>query len=556
MKRLTLHIFSFPGLLSALGCLLVSACTIRNDIPYPIVEGAIEAIEVEGQCDADGNATTKATISKNDRKATLYVDDTVDLSNLRITRLTVSNEAKIRPDSLHSKDAGRFPTVGFESADALTDANTRIDFRTPATFTLRTYQDYEWKVSVTQVINRDVRLEGQTSMVADPVNCVAVVYVAADQPLNAVKVESFKLGGPHGKVYPDPTGQIYDFTTEREFLVTHGWEEASHKWKVNVYHQVEGNTSAALTAFAMSTQARLTGEVQNGKQPVVEYKKAGEAAWTALPETEVVVAGTSYAATLKGLTPGADYECRMSVDGNVMGEQAFTTAAALPLTDASFDNWHQVEKLWNPWTAGGTAFWDTGNRGATTVGDSNSVPTSDDTCNGSGMAAVLESKWIVLKFAAGNIFTGDYVKTVGTNGVLNFGRPFESFPSKLRVNYKYTCMTIDKVGDEAYGYLKGRPDSCHIYIALTDWDQPREIRTRPSERQLFDKEDTHIIAYGELIRGESVPVWTRADIELNYRAYRRPKYILVVASSSKYGDFFTGGVGSKMWVDNFELIYD
>ena len=57
MKRLTLHIFSFPGLLSALGCLLVSACTIRNDIPYPIVEGAIEAIEVEGQCDADGNAT-------------------------------------------------------------------------------------------------------------------------------------------------------------------------------------------------------------------------------------------------------------------------------------------------------------------------------------------------------------------------------------------------------------------------------------------------------------------------------------------------------------------
>lgn len=93
----------------------------------------------------------------------------------------------------------------------------------------------------------------------------------------------------------------------------------------------------------------------------------------------------------------------------------------------------------------------------------------------------------MMRFAAGNIFTGDYVRTDGMNGVLSFGRPFTSFPSKLRIHYKYSSVTIDKVGDDAYRYLKGQPDSCHIYIALTDWDKPREIRTRPSERQLFEK---------------------------------------------------------------------
>ena len=184
------------------------------------------------------------------------------------------------------------------------------------------------------------------------------------------------------------------------------------------------------------------------------------------------------------------------------------------------------------------------------------MPT-DDTCNGSGKAALLESKYLVIKFAAGNIFTGSYLKTVGTNGVLSFGQPFTAFPSKLRINYKYTSATIDKVGDDDYQYLKGRPDSCHIYIALTDWDAPREIRTRPSERQLFEKNDPHIIAYAELIKGENVSSYQQVDLPLEYRYMNRtPKYIVVVASASKYGDFFTGGAGSKLWIDNFELIYE
>ena len=162
-----------------------------------------------------------------------------------------------------------------------------------------------------------------------------------------------------------------------------------------------------------------------------------------------------------------------------------------------------------------------------------------------------------MKFAAGNIFTGSYVKTVGTNGVLSFGREFSSFPTKLRINYKYTSATIDRIGEDALSSLRGQPDSCHIYVALTDWDEPREIRTRPSERQLFDKTDPKIIAYAELIQGSSDSEYRQQDLVLDYRyTDRTPKYIVVVATASKYGDYFTGGVGSKLLLDNFELIYE
>ena len=289
---------------------------------------------------------------------------------------------------------------------------------------------------------------------------------------------------------------------------------------------------------------------------LIEYKKESESDWSTVPESDIEIKGTNYTAALKGLEPGTTYQYCIKISGSTDYNSTFTTASATPLTDGSFDNWNQDGKLWNPWPTGSESFWDTGNKGAITISESNSIPTNE-TCNGSGQAASLESKYLVLKFAAGNIFTGSYVKTVGTNGVLSFGRPFTSFPSKLRINYKYTSATIDKVGEDALAHLKGKPDSCHIYIALTDWDEPLEIRTRPSERQLFDKNDSHVIAYAEYISGNSDAQYQQKDLVLDYRyTDRTPKYILVVASASKYGDYFTGGVGSKLLIDNFELIYD
>ncbi len=538
--------------------LAFAACAIENDISYPLVDGSIQAIEVEGQCDAEGNSSTQATINKDNRIITLYIDDTVDPAKLRITKLTVSNDATLIPDSTACNNYAKFPTTGFESLEDIPiSSDTRINFSAPVMFTLKTYQDYLWKVAVKQIINRDILLENQIGKaIIDEVNRNVIIYVDKTQPLDKIKVEAFNLGGDHGSVTPDPTAsETFDFSEPVQFFVSRGWEEASYKWIVYVYPK-DAATSSAAGIFPMSTRATLSGEIQSGKQPSVTYKKEKESKWNALPSSAIKISGVSYTASLNNLTPGTSYQYRVSIDGTEGDAQTFKTAPATALTDGSFDNWHQDGKLWNPWTSGGESFWDTGNRGATTISDSNSQPTPE-TCDGKGQAAALESKYLTMKFAAGNIFAGSYLKTVGTNGVLSFGRPFAAFPSKLRIHYKYTSATINRVGDDAYQHLKGRPDSCHIYIALTDWDEPLEIRTRPSERQLFDKTDSHVIAYAELIKGETVSSYQQVDLTLNYRyANRTPKYIVAVASASKYGDFFTGGEGSKLWIDNFELIYD
>lgn len=537
---------------------ILSSCVIEDDIPYPIIDGAITSISVEGQRGAKDGESSDATIDAKERTVKIFVNDSVDITKLKITSLKITDGAELLPDSAVCVDWDNFPKVGFPSLDSVSsDANTRVNFSKSVIFKVKTYQKYTWKVSVEQIINRDVDVDGQVAdAVIDPISRNVIIYVSPDKPLNNLKVNKMNLAGEYGRVEPDPTlPSESDYSKgSREFYVGYRWLNTMEKWSVFVYHKEAGALGAE--AFAMATKAYLNGKIQSGKTPVVEYKMQSDANWSPLSSSNIKVSGNTFSATINGLKSGSRYQYRVSIDGVAGDEMSFTTAEATPLPNASFDDWSNEGKLWQPWASGGTSFWDTGNKGATTVGDSNSTPTSD-TSSGSGQAASLESKYIVLKFAAGNIFSGKYVKTDGTNGVLEFGRPFSSFPSKLRINYKYNSEVINRIGDDAMSHLKGKADSCHVFIALTDWDKPLEIRTRPSERQLFNPSDSHVIAYGELIKGETVSSWTQADIELKYRYNNRtPKYILVVATASKYGDYFTGGEGSKLWLDNFELIYE
>lgn len=536
-------------------CLLaLHGCKIENDIPYPIEEAEISAFEVEGQCNAPEGAPA-AGINKNECTVTLYVDDTVDLTELRIMRFSISPEgAEIIADANDCVDADRFPTSGFEIPDNLAD--TRMDFSSPVEFTLRTYQDYRWTVNVTQVIDRQVDVEGKVNEVIDAENHRAIIYVSKEQSLSNIQIHALNLEGPSGQITPDPA-VVHNFTSPQKFMVSRGWEpDVYREWTVYVYHATE--TASAASVFPMTTRATLTGNIVSGKRPEIEYKQANASSWSTLPASNVSVNGSRYTASFFGLTGSTTYRYRVTVDGVAGAEQSFTTAPATPLENGSFDNWSSKTAnngtLWQPWST--TSFWDTGNKGATTIGDSNSIPT-DETCNGSGKAASLETKWVVMKLAAGNIFTGSYVRTDGTNGILSFGREFKAFPTKLRINYKYTSSTINRIGDEDLNYLMGRADSCHIYIALADWDAPYEIRTRKTERQLFNKNDTHVLAYAEYISGNSDTQYQQRDLVLDYRyTNRTPKYILIVATASKYGDYFTGGDSSKLLIDNFELIYE
>lgn len=555
------------------------SCDVPNDIPYPIVEGRITAFEVEGQCGENGSGEGSATIDKNLRTVSLFVCDTVDVKKLKVNRIELKSETKnpdvnyqeeigLMPDSAACLDFAKFPRKGFNAPGSHQD--THMDFSQKVKFTLHTYQDYEWTVKVEQIVNREVEVENQVgNAVIDPITHNVVIYVNKEQSLKRLKVHKFSLGGVHGKVSPDPTTQeTFDFYDVRQFLVTTGWGE-EQSWRVMVCH-TEATMGTTAQAFARTVDAIITGEKPNGTEPVIEYKAEGESAWKTLAQENINSTSTGYSATIPNLSPSTTYNFTVTAGNSKVGEQSFTTTEMLQLENASFDAWctdANNPKLLYPWAEGTTPYWETGNKGATTVGNSNSVPT-DDTSTGSGKAAYLESKYIVIKFAAGNIFTGSYLRTDGTNGILGFGRPFKAFPAKLTFDYKYNSETINKVGDEALRYMEGRPDSCQIYITLwhigeNDYEEyngekfPLIIRTRPSERHLFSPNDKRVVAYAQLTQGNDVNEWTSHTLELKYKDNTRiPTHIQVVASSSKYGDYFTGGVGSTLVLDNLKLHYE
>lgn len=542
------------------GVLALHSCKIENDIPYPIVEGNITAFEVEGQTTSP-TGTAGSQISTTNRTVTLYVDDKVDLTKLRITRFTVSNEAVIVPDSAACVDVSLFPTAGFETPDNLAD--TRMNFTNPVRFKLTTYQDYWWTVTVTQQIERTINVEGMVNAVVDVEHRTAIIYVTEEQDLSNIQVHTMNLGGASGTVTPNPT-TVHDFTSPQTFLVSHGWEDGvSNEWTVYVYHTADSGSSSDV--FARTTSATLTGTLVSGQTPVVQYKESSAADWT---DGNATVSGTSYTADFTGLRAATSYQYQVTINGTVASTGTFTTTPATPLTNGGLEDWSSEAAnngtLWNPWAAGADSYWTTGNRGATTIADSNTKPT-EETSTGAGQAALLQTKWLVMKLAAGNLFTGDF-ELDGTHGILTLGRDFSAFPSALRFHCKYTTSNIDHVPTGAdltsdiewLTALRGKPDTCHVYIALTT----EKVILSTRNHDIFDPNASSVVAYGEFqsgqnVSGEETNGYKQIDIPLNYRqANVTPKYLIIVSSSSKYGNLFTGGEGSNLYLDEMELIYE
>ena len=293
------------------------------------------------------------------------------------------------------------------------------------------------------------------------------------------------------------------------------------------------------------------------------YRPAGSSdAWSTV-DAEGPDADNCYSATVTGLSSGAQYEFATLVNGTQYGTSTFaTTEQALQLPNGGFEDWYQ-DKAYYPYAQGGTAFWGTGNPMSTMMGASYNIttPVNDPRPGSEGtQSAMLDSKFVGFgsfgKIAAGNMFTGESKgMSTGTNGIVAFGRPWSTRPKALKGYYKATAGTIDYTGSDSPA-SKGDPDVYQIFICLTDWDQPHNVDT--ADRGTFFNPDTDsgVIAYGEIRSSEQVPDWTDFRIELEYRSLtRKPKYIVVVATASAYGDYFTGSTGSVMQIDDFELEY-
>ena len=508
-------------------CALLLASCIQNDIPYPRIKAQILAIAVRGQVGT-------ATIDNATQTVRIELADTVDMRRVRIESLSLT-----------------------EGATSTLPADSTIDLTHDYAITLSIYQDYTWTIQAAQNIARAFSVEGQIGApVFDAYNHRAVAYVNKDADLSKIHITELVLGPEGITTYSPQIENISDFSPGyQKVIIT--YHDIMEEWTLYVVPTESEVSTDGVDAW--TNVAWLHGSGKEGAQNGFEIKEATAETWERVPDDYITHDKGSFTARMIHLKANTTYVCR-AVSGDLTGnEVTFTTGSAAELPNGSFDYWNLDGKVWNPWPEGSENFWDTGNKGATTLGDSNTQPT-DDTWSGTGQAAKLATKFVGIgtlgKLAAGNMYVGNYLRTDGSNGVLNFGKPFTQRPTRMKGYFKYTTVPINKTNSELTA-LMGQPDTCQIYIALGDWSDPVEIRTKPSDRKVFDKNDPHVIAYAEISSGESILEYTPFTLELEYRDTSRiPSYIIVVASASKYGDYFTGGDGSVLFIDDFSLEYD
>ena len=503
---------------------------IKNDIPYPTIPQYFTSLAAEGEI-------APALLDSANYRATLYLGEDVDIQKVKITEMQTTPDCTVSPAIL----------------------GETLDLSTPKVVELRRFQTYQWIIQAEQNIERYFRIAGQIGeSVIDVSARRIVVYVPMTANLARLNLTAIKLG-PAGitSLSPAITPGLIDLSRPMRIAVTaHGrtedWTIFTEKSQLLVETQQVDAWSEVIWAYGAGP-----ADVKNGFQ----YREADSADWIDVPMKNVTQAEGSgqFSCYIPHLTPLTKYVVRTVSGNNIGNEMEATTQPTEILPNGSFDQWWLNGKIWCPWNEDGVRFWDTGNTGAATLGQSNVMP-SDDTPLGSGQSAKLETRFVGIagigKLAAGSIYTGSFAKVDGTNGILEFGRPWVVRPTRLRGYYKFTTAPINYASAE-FKSLMGENDACHIYIALTDWTTTYQIRTNPKNRQLFNPDSPEIIAYGELIRNTDTNGWEEFTVELTYRSTSRvPRYLQITCAASRYGDYFTGGTGTTLFVDQLSLEYD
>lgn len=519
-RRLVWVLMSVASL-SLQGCL-------QNNIPYPRIQPDFLTMEADG-------LVKPAEIDAANRMVTLTFGEEVNIKAAQITSYTITEGASFTSGNLSAP----------------------IDLSEYYICTLSLYQNYDWVIKGVQTIERYFTVENQVGATIIDVGGrrVKVNVSSNGGGLKNVKVLTMKLGPVNSIVTPALEGETIDLTRPVDVTVRAYGEDCV--WTI-IGEEVTSNVQT-VRADAWTNVAWVYGAGLDGVDNGVEYRQYGSQEWIKAPSAWVTNTGSTFYARLVSLNPETEYEAR-TYGGDEYGDVVrFTTGSIVQVPNSSLSDWSKNGAVWQPWGEGQTPYWDTGNKGAATLGQSNVVPTSD-TSSGTGQAAMLQTKFvgvgIIGKIAAGSVFIGSYLRTDGTNGVLQFGREFTERPTKLRGYFNYKTAPINKASAE-YQHLMGQPDTCVVWCALIDSPEPFECRTNPKDQNLFDPSASYVVAYGRMQCGQDVPQYIPFEVELQYTATnRRPTYLVVVASSSKYGDYFTGGDGAVMCVDDLELLYD
>lgn len=301
------------------------------------------------------------------------------------------------------------------------------------------------------------------------------------------------------------------------------------------------------------------------------YREKGASDWTFVAGTNN---GTTLTATVDNLKFGTPYEYCAVAGGYTSPAKELTTLTPPQLPNASFEQTSTAsDKALMFSTDPNDFYWDSGNHGSQKMSKNVTEVTTKYFHSGK-QGLCLHSQFVGIgsfagKFAAGNIFIGKYLATEGMDGVLGWGRPFNCpiRPKALKVWARYEPVNITHDDTSALPSVsKGDPDNGIVYIALvTDQTMsynsetwPQIVKTSSSSRQLFDPSGSNVVAYGEHVFTSATTESGLVEITIplnDVNPNLTVSNIIIVASASRYGDYFVGGNGSLLYLDDFELVY-
>lgn len=527
-----------------LAALALQSC-VSNRLPDPLFIPTIKSITAQG--------AVETKIDNSSRSVTFTMDEVNDLTKVNVTSCTFNNDELVKSDK---------PIIGVH------------DLSSPKPFVLSAYQDYEWTLKTVQPIKREFSVIGQLGdCVIDEINRRVILKVTKSTPLSWLTVLSCKLGPRDITEYSEDPLLIKDFTSPRTIGVR--YRNCVEEWTVIVE-----NSLLDVDIRLVSPRVHccfIDAEAPQGAVNGFVIRRAGEAVWKQVDSLE------SFAGRIVGYADSLDaetqYECRAFSGSDTTAVYPFTTGREVQLPNSGLEESFNSGKYFEfynpsstvpdctvPWWGSGNGCSSKGVAGSASMGFVICAPDGEIVASGK-QSARLQSAWAIVKFAAGNLFSGEFAGLVGTKGgKVNFGRPFTSRPSAMTVMVKYHNGPIDHVD----GYPEGKPvkvgdpDMAQIFIALGDWDaktyggtpeSPVQVNTTDPET-FFNPEGANVIAYGSFTTDHEIGEWTKVTIPLEYHNdFIEPTHIIVSCAASYLGDYFTGCSESKLWVDDFYLEY-
>lgn len=380
-----------------------------------------------------------------------------------------------------------------------------------------------------------------------------------------------------GKLYRmSPAYTVHDGEMSVDLMVDYDVEIIED---IVVFEPVSTGLSASKVSEIWAGHATIHADVDESEYSDPSKIKfafsADGVTWTEIPSTRV--SEGVYTGLMTGLTGSTAYTYKLVIDGQDIGtSMTLTTDVATQLPNSGFETTSNTESnkftsFYDPSSSDPllkAKFWDSGNVASAKYGfvicaSSTDVPSA---ITGTTKSAMLESQNALVKFAAGNLFTGEFGGLDGLNGKVNFGRPFTARPTAVRLWYKYKGNAVSEYTGSKFN--KGDYDICTIKVALGTWSNktyggtpscPVQVNTGNAATLWDFSELPETIAYGDFEEtgNGSAGSWHQLTIKLNYNNLTlMPTHIIVSAAASKFGDYFAGAPGSALWIDNVELVYE